>query len=118
MRWQRLSLALLPVSVGLVLASLVLGIATIPNPVLYARVDLGNLAWVTGLVFSLLAGVGFAVWEVQLSRCRRRIAETRTKAANERRRFLQRLDHELKNPLTAIRCLLYTSDAADDVSTV
>ena len=103
MRWQRLSLALLPVSVGLVLASLVLGIATIPNPVLYARVDLGNLAWVTGLVFSLLAGVGFAVWEVQLSRCRRRIAETRAKAANERRRFLQRLDHELKNPLTAIR---------------
>jgi len=102
-RWQRLSLALLPVSVGLVLASLVLGIATIPNPILYARVDLGNLAWVAGLVFSLLAGVGLAIWEAQASGCRRRIAETRTQAANERRRFLQRLDHELKNPLTAIR---------------
>jgi two-component system OmpR family sensor kinase len=102
-RWQRLSLALLPVSVGLVLASLVLGVATMPNPILYARVDLGNLAWVAGLVFSLLAGVGLGIWEVQASGCRRRIADTRTQASNERRRFLQRLDHELKNPLTAIR---------------
>jgi two-component system OmpR family sensor kinase len=102
-RWQRITLALLPVSVGLMLAALVLGIAAIPNPILYARLDLGNLVWVAGLVLSLLAGAGVAIWEVQEGACQRHIAETLMQAANERRRFLQRLDHELKNPLMAIR---------------
>jgi two-component system OmpR family sensor kinase len=36
-------------------------------------------------------------------RSRHHLAEARSEAAAERRRFLQRLDHELKNPLTGIR---------------
>ncbi len=103
MRWQRWGLALIPVMAGLVIALLLMGVAMVPNPILSARVDLGSLALVTGLLLSLLVGAGMAVWEWQAERCRRRIGVARSQAAEERRRFLQRLDHELKNPLTAIR---------------
>jgi signal transduction histidine kinase len=103
MRWQRLALALIPFAAGLALASLLLDVAAVPNPVLSARVDMGSLALVAGIVLSLLVGLGLGLWEWQSWNCRQRIAEGRAETLAERRRFLQRLDHELKNPLTAIR---------------
>jgi two-component system OmpR family sensor kinase len=103
MRWQRLALALIPLAAGLVLASLTLDVAAVPNPVLHGRVDIGSLALVAGIMLSLLVGTGLALWEWQAWTYQQRIVDTRTQAAEERRRFLQRLDHELKNPLTAIR---------------
>jgi two-component system OmpR family sensor kinase len=103
MRWQRLALALVPLAAGLVIASLTLQVAAVPNPVLHVRVDTGSLALLVGTVLSLLVGVGLALWEWQAWTCRQRIAEACAQTVEERRRFLQRLDHELKNPLTAIR---------------
>jgi two-component system OmpR family sensor kinase len=103
MRWQRLILALIPLAAGLLIAVLALEVATVPNPVLHARVDVGSLALIAGLTFSLLVGVGLVLWEWQRHRCQQHMKEARTEVAEERRRFLQRLDHELKNPLTAIR---------------
>ncbi len=103
MRWQRLIPALIPLAASLLVAFLALEVATVPNPVLQARVDIGSLALIVGLLLSLLVGVGLALWEWQRHRCQQSMAEARTQAAEERRRFLQRLDHELKNPLTAIR---------------
>jgi two-component system OmpR family sensor kinase len=102
MRWQKLAVALIPLAAGLVLASLTLEVAAVPNPVLHARVDIGSLALVVGILLSLLVGLGLALWEWQAWTCRQRIADARAQAVAERRRFLQRLDHELKNPLTAI----------------
>lgn len=102
MRWQWLAAALTPLVAGLVLASLLLDVDAVPNPVLSARVDMGSLALVAGTVLSLLVGLGLGFLGWQARTCRQRIADARADAVAERRRFLQRLDHELKNPLTAI----------------
>ena len=54
-------------------------------------------------MLSILGIVGLALWAWAARLCRQNAAEALAQAGDERRRFLQRLDHELKNPLTAIR---------------
>ncbi len=103
MNWRRWGLALTPVAAGLVVASLVTQVPTLNNPVIYVRVDVGTAVLIIGLALSILAAIGLVLWESARRRCERRLTSARTRAAEERRRFLQRLDHELKNPLTAIR---------------
>jgi signal transduction histidine kinase len=103
MRWQRLLVALIPFAAGLLIASLLLNVATVPNPILHVHVDIGTLALIVGTLVSLLLGAGLAIGEWQAQTCRRQLVDVRTQAMEERRRFLRRLDHELKNPLTAIR---------------
>jgi two-component system OmpR family sensor kinase len=103
MRWQRLILALIPLAAGLLIAILALEVAGVPNPILHASVDVGSLAVIASLTFTLLVGAGLVLWEWQRHRCQQYMTKARTEVAEERRRFLQRLDHELKNPLTAIR---------------
>ena len=78
---------------------------TLTNPILHARVDLGTLAMAGRRVRFRPGGrLGLALWEWQpRDAASGRWPSLRTEAAEERRRFLQRLDHELKNPLTAIR---------------
>jgi two-component system, OmpR family, sensor kinase len=67
--------------------------------IVYLRADLGVLSLILGLGLTALAMLIFGLldWAEQTRQ------ETITMAAEERRRFLRRLDHELKNPLTAIR---------------
>lgn len=67
--------------------------------IVYLRADLGVLSLILGLGLTALAMLIFGLldWAEQTRQ------ETITSAAEERRRFLRRLDHELKNPLTAIR---------------
>ncbi len=64
------------------------------------RTDLGNLLLALGVLVAV-------PWLLLLLAWRRRrqaaIHVVRLEAADEKRRFLRRLDHELKNPLTAIR---------------
>jgi two-component system OmpR family sensor kinase len=103
MKWQRWGLVLIPVVAGLVVASLVVDIPTLKNPIIYMRVDLGTLAMIIGLSLSVLITVGLVLWEWAGRRGEQRATGVRAQVAEERRRFLQRLDHELKNPLTAIR---------------
>jgi two-component system OmpR family sensor kinase len=103
MKWRRWSFVLIPVAAGLVIASLMADIPTLTNPIIYMRVDLGTLAVIIGLSLSVLATVGLVLWELAARRGEQRATGVRAQAAEERRRFLQRLDHELKNPLTAIR---------------
>jgi two-component system OmpR family sensor kinase len=100
---RRWGLVLLPVAAGLVIGWLVGNVATLPNPTYYARADLSALAWMAGLVLTILAAAGLGLWQWAGQRSEQREADFRADAAAERRRFLQRLDHELKNPLTAIR---------------
>ncbi len=97
MRWGRWLAILAPALVGLGL-NLLLFFSPLPNPILVLRLDLAALAFLAGLLLSLLAGSGLAFWEwVE----RQRLANA-LQSAEDRRQFLQRLDHELKNPLTAI----------------
>jgi two-component system OmpR family sensor kinase len=103
MKWQRWGLVLIPVVAGLVVASLMVDVPALTNPIIYMRVDLSTLAVIIGLSLSVLVMVGLVLWEWAGQRGEQRATSVRAQVAEERRRFLQRLDHELKNPLTAIR---------------
>ena len=95
--WRGL-LAFIPAGLGGLLAVYFSFIST-TNPIAYLRIDLGSLALIFGLGISALLGAVLAFWNLSEQRRHRVI----NGAADERRRFLRRLDHELKNPLTAIR---------------
>jgi two-component system OmpR family sensor kinase len=86
-----------------VVASLVTQVPAIPNPIVYVRADVGTAALIAGVGLSIVAVLVLFVGERTRRRYEQRTSGLRTQAAEERRRFLQRLDHELKNPLTAIR---------------
>jgi signal transduction histidine kinase len=58
---------------------------------------------ILGAVLGSLGLAGAGAWELAGRRHRRRLAAAQQQAAAERRQFLRRLDHELKNPLTAIQ---------------
>jgi two-component system OmpR family sensor kinase len=103
MKWLRWGFVLIPIVAGLVIASLMVDIPTLTNPIIYMRVDLGTLAAIVGVALSVLVAVGMVLWVWAGRRGEQRVTGVRAQVAEERRQFLQRLDHELKNPLTAIR---------------
>ena len=108
MRWKRaLPLAAwtgaaLPALAGTAVKLLAI-LEQIRNPMLYLRGDLGTIALLLGGLMSAWLASSLWLWRRAENIGRTARAETRKKAARDRRRFLQRLDHELKNPLTAIR---------------
>ena len=67
--------------------------------IVYLRADLATLSLLSGLGLSVLVAIilELLAWVERIRQ------DTLSSAAEERRRFLRRLDHELKNPLTAIR---------------
>jgi two-component system OmpR family sensor kinase len=101
-------LALIPALLAGGLA-LLLAAGLLPNPKAFARADLSFVVLVGGLTLSALSLAGVLLWQ-RGQRLGERRARTRTQAeaADDRRRFLRRLDHELKNPLTAVRVGLAT----------
>jgi two-component system OmpR family sensor kinase len=90
--------------------SLLVRFATPRNPVLYLRADLATLILIAGVVLTLAS---YAVlWIVaRLEEQRHRLT---SQATDDRLRFLRRLDHELKNPLTAIRAGVANASEAPD----
>jgi len=71
---------------------------SLSNPIIYLRADLGTVIFLFGLgVSTLIALITFV--KFQLDSIEQNALE---EAASDRRRFLSLLDHELKNPLTAI----------------
>lgn len=95
-------LSLLPAGAGLTIAALTAS-GRLTSPILYLRVDLGTLSLLGSLILSGSLAIHLVVAARAAQKHQRGIARVRHKTAEERRRFLQRLDHELKNPLTAIR---------------
>jgi two-component system, OmpR family, sensor kinase len=95
--------ALLPAIVGLILA---VSLQSLPvfNPTIRLGIDLGTAILLLSIAASVLLLPSFIFWG-WWAEYRRQKASVRiqAEAAADRRRFLQRLDHELKNPLTAIR---------------
>lgn len=98
MKRLRWILPALPLVAGLG-ASLLLNTAGHGNPILYLRADLGTLLLLAGI---LISGAGYAAIAI-LARFGAQRQALLAEAADERQRFIRRLDHELKNPLTAIR---------------
>ncbi len=101
MKWKWL-LALLPAVVGLAL-DILLTVRISNIPIVFLRADVGILLFLMGLGLSLVTAIwmGFFNWAGRNMEQQR--DQLTRQAADERRRFLRRLDHELKNPLTAIR---------------
>jgi len=95
-------LALLPVVLGLTLTALV-AVGQIENYTFFLRGGLGTVSAVLGLILSAAAIAFLAYRELETVAHQRHLADCQSESAEERRRFLRRLDHELKNPLTAIR---------------
>ncbi|NLG28794.1 MAG: HAMP domain-containing histidine kinase [Chloroflexi bacterium] len=99
---RRLVLLSLPLLLGLVACGAT-ALGWLPNPWLYLEGDLGSLALLLGVLLTLLgAALALCQWRAD-RRTVGEVAAAQAVAAAERRRFLQRLDHELKNPLTAMR---------------
>ena len=103
-RWWPLAASLAPLALGL-LAALLWQADLFPDRVLtlHLRADVGHLLMLSGVLLTLLA---LPAAEVAMHAARRRAREleaARAAWADDRRRFLRRLDHELKNPLTALR---------------
>jgi two-component system OmpR family sensor kinase len=109
-RWRPLVPIVIPV-----LAGAALGVALqVAEPAiqLYAAVAPGLLVGVAGLLATVVLAAA------RLTRQRAAMAaeaaerDAMVRAANDRLRFLMRLDHELKNPLTAIRAGLANIEQA------
>ena len=103
-----------PTLLGLLLAT-VLQQSESANPTIRTAFPLSAAVLILGLLATLLwaGGVSLSVW---YGRRQQNILEKqRQQAGKDRRRFMQRLDHELKNPLTAIRAgIINLSSASDD----
>jgi two-component system, OmpR family, sensor kinase len=100
-RWRPLVPIVVPVLAG---AALGLALQVVEPAIrLYAAVAPGLLVGVSGLLATVVLAAA------RLTRQRAAMAaeaaerDAMVRAANDRLRFLMRLDHELKNPLTAIR---------------
>jgi two-component system, OmpR family, sensor kinase len=98
-------LALLPVLAG-VGAYIFLHLLAPPVPVLVFRADYGSALAVLGALASVVLLAGVCGWYVSAWRCEQKLDYARRADEESRRRFLRRLDHELKNPLTGLRAAL------------
>jgi len=108
--------ALLPAILGLGIDLLIV-YRMVEIPIIYFRADAGSLVFLTGITLSILLIIGVAAQNIINHRNREIRAEVHAQAADERRRFLRRLDHELKNPLTAIRAGLANLAEAPSIET-
>jgi len=77
-----------------------------PVPLLVFKIDIGMVAFVFGVFISLLLAA-FALGMVRKDKqLQRSMLKAQRQAEEGRHRFLRRLDHEVKNPLTALRTAL------------
>lgn len=103
----RVGLLFLPLLLGLALG-IALQVISGNNPVIrfQARADLGTLALIGGSLLTIILLGGWAVRGVHNRSLKRALSTVQSETAQARRRFLGRLDHELRNSLTALQSTL------------
>jgi two-component system, OmpR family, sensor kinase len=109
-RWRPLVPIVIPV-----LAGAALGVALqVAEPAiqLYAAVAPGLLVGVAGLLGTVILAVARLTRQRAMMAAEAAERDAMVRAADDRLRFLMRLDHELKNPLTAIRAGLANIEQA------
>ncbi|MFP3895396.1 MAG: sensor histidine kinase [Anaerolineales bacterium] len=114
-RWWPLVAVLVPLLLGL-LAALFWQAGLFSDPLLIFRLraDVGTLFLLLGALLTLLALPAAAVAVYAGRRRARDLEAARAAWTDDRQRFLRRLDHELKNPLTALRAGLANLASLDD----
>jgi two-component system OmpR family sensor kinase len=114
---RRYLLAFLPAILGFGI-SLVLTFGWLQNPIISIQVDMATFALFVGVLIStpLVAYLGLRQRSDHTHQ--KQIEKVRSNATEDRMRFLQRLDHELKNPLTAIQAGLANLNGDTNVAAV
>jgi two-component system, OmpR family, sensor kinase len=90
---------------------------TEPETRVYAMVSPALLAGMAGLLGTVVLAVVTLIRRRAAVATEAAVRDAAAAAAEDRRRFLLRLDHELKNPLTAIRAGLANIEQADAMAT-
>ncbi len=103
--WLILLVVALPLVLG-GLASLLVHVLLRAVPVLIFKIDAGTLALVAGILLTFLAAALYSGSAIRDQQARRAIQSSLDAAERSRRRFLRRLDHEVKNPLTGLQAAL------------
>jgi len=113
-RWIRILVVAFPVLLG-VFASVYVQNVLISVPIFVFRVDIGMTAFVFGLLITLVLGAYFFGDESRGWFSRAEMDEVRRETVENRRQFIRRLDHEIKNPLTGLQAALVNiTEAASD----
>lgn len=114
---KKFGLAIAPAALGLVIA-LIWQAGWLPNEILYLRVDVGTTILGLGIALSLGLMGGEIIRQWSRHGVQRDIRQAQAREIDAHRRFIRRLDHEIKNPLTAIRAALANLDGRDDNPTL
>jgi two-component system OmpR family sensor kinase len=109
MKWWRWTLFFVPGLLWLAVG-IVLNLTDLPNPILFVRAQLSALIFILGVIMLIIGAAALVIWyRWEIARL-----DIVLDSADDRRRFLRRLDHELKNPLTAILAGLANLSANPD----
>lgn len=114
-RWTQWLWVFLPLALGS-LASVLAQTFWSPVPVLSVRIDVGMVLFFLGLISSAIIGAWAAGDWYRRYRTRRLLEDIRRGEQERRQRFLRRLDHEIKNPLTGLQAALVNLREATDGS--
>lgn len=77
-----------------------------PVPVLIFKIDVGTVVLVLGILLTAMAAASYLGGLARERQSQRRLAVSLQDAERSRTRFLRRLDHEIKNPLTGLQVAL------------
>jgi two-component system, OmpR family, sensor kinase len=108
-------LFLLPLGVG---AAASFGVQLIFNsvPILLFRIDIGMVAFLAGLFITLFL-LAYLLGVINNERRANQLIDDSLRESEQgRQRFLRRLDHEIKNPLTGLRAALVNLQESGDTS--
>ncbi len=103
--WLVLLLISLPAILGAI-ASFLVQAWVHPVPLLVFKVDIGMTAFIAGCFITLLFAAAAAAAHRSGALARSKSAQSLTEMERGQRRFLRRLDHEIKNPLTGLQAAL------------
>jgi two-component system OmpR family sensor kinase len=73
------------------------------NVIVFLRADIGTVSGLVGLMLAAGLGMEWVRWHRAERNRHTIVSQLQAETANERHEFLRRLDHELKNPLMAMR---------------
>jgi two-component system OmpR family sensor kinase len=106
---KRLWLILLIVAIPLILgglASILMQAFLHPVPILVFKIDIGVVVFMGGMFLTALSAAFYFGASIQDRLARKSLDASLQEAEQSRNRFLRRLDHEIKNPLTGLQAAL------------
>jgi signal transduction histidine kinase len=103
--WLILLIVALPLILG-GLTSILMHAFSRQVPVLVLKVDVGTLIFMAGIFLTVLALAFYSGTSIRDRLARNKLEESLQEAERSRTRFLRRLDHEIKNPLTGLQAAL------------